>query len=425
MLFSPYGLVGKCLDAKLNNEDINLYYWDRDKRNFPDGNIDTFIYIASITSSRKEKAEKYIVDNSYSAIEVVNECKKYYAKRIIYLSTDEVYGSIQTDGLNENSDKINLNAYAMSKLLAEKVILESGIPYYIIRSCGIVGSGTLGDSFLERTALQIKQGKDVRCTHTEDLFNNVVHVSDLADFIARIAAANENFDSRVFHVGQTEAVKLSDIMAYLCNRFHSKSKIIPSDGNGRYFVLPTDDAEKLGYRSRGIYKILDEIVAKIDSRITGNSVEFFSSDIYIADIYEIKKMKSKAIESLSSKYRLCLHKDINDKMHVMFSVYPAYSYVRPHYHPKKSELKIVVKGSIIVLIYDKQGKEIERRFLEKGKDEIMYIREGINHTNIPITDCILLEVTPGPFDSVNDNIFLDGFPEFAGRSEVKDIFDIK
>ena len=130
VLFSPNGYVGGYIKEKIQSEkNIQLYEitrgskWEECKENY-----DTMIYSAAV---RYATAEKYIQDNVVSAISVVNFCREHYIKRIIYLSSDEIYGELNTNVVNEKAIMINPGLYGTTKYLAEKIIMESGMPYYI------------------------------------------------------------------------------------------------------------------------------------------------------------------------------------------------------------------------------------------------------------------------------------------------------
>ena len=78
----------------------------------------------------------------------------------------------------------------------------------------------------------------------------------------------------------------------------------------------------------------------------------------------------------------------------------------------------------MVILYDRDGNEKSRYMMEKGENEIAYIRKGIGHTNIPISECVFLEVTPGPFNREKDNIFYEKYPDSVCTDEVKSLFSI-
>lgn len=128
----------------------------------------------------------------------------------------------------------------------------------------------------------------------------------------------------------------------------------------------------------------------------------------IDEVY-IEKLKKQAKESNHSKFTVCLHNDVRAHVHEMIQIYRKHEYVRPHYHPQKTETKIILEGKLLVVIYDMAGQELERFVMSRDKGSVFTFRmdKGIIHTNIPLTDVVFHEIIAGPYIGVNDSIFPD------------------
>lgn len=184
ILFSPKGYVGSYIKKRLDNEEgIELLEITRESNlDGIEGSYDLLIYSASVTSARNADAGKYIRDNALCAVMMVEFCRKHQVKRIIYLSSDEIYGQLYTDQVTETAVMCSPNIYAATKYLAEKVIMESGICYYILRLPGIVGR-RWGNCFLHRLIDAVSRNEKVFVYNADKDFNNVVDIDDLVDFI--------------------------------------------------------------------------------------------------------------------------------------------------------------------------------------------------------------------------------------------------
>lgn len=258
-LFSPTGRVGSRLFKGLVQQGYEVFYKTRKENTLVESvKVDLCIYTAGITADRHERTAKYLVDNAQTALEIVKLCAKHSIDKIIYLSSDEIYGELVTDNLNISSDKVNLNVYAMTKLISERLIIESGMQYNILRLPGIVGAEA-ADTFLERTINKMLVGDEIDCYFVNRDFNNVVHLDDLLAFIIKLTLIEWD-SSHILHLGQQKAVKLLDVLEYIKNKTKSHSPVCQQHNGKRYFLLPTSKAEKLGYKSRGIYKIIDELI---------------------------------------------------------------------------------------------------------------------------------------------------------------------
>lgn len=261
VLFSPKGYVGGCLKESLQqHEEIQLYEITRDD-DFMQyrETYDIMIYSASITSARQETAEKYVQDNVVTAVSMMDFCKEHQINKVIYLSSDEIYGDLNANIATEKAVMITPNLYAATKYLAEKIIMDSGISYYILRLPGIVGR-TWGENFIYRLMEKIKNDEQIELYNINKQFNNILDVDDLVRFIVTLCIDKYNEKNEIFLLGNTEKVALKDIVFYMKELHHSTSVIHGVDTNQkRYFALDVENAVKYGYASKNIKTIIAEL----------------------------------------------------------------------------------------------------------------------------------------------------------------------
>jgi len=128
------------------------------------------------------------------------------------------------------------------------------------------------------------------------------------------------------------------------------------------------------------------------------------------DKERIAGLKSKARERPERKYRLCLHKGLDDPLHEMLIVQHRRNYIRPHRHPLKSETFHVIEGSLEVVLFDDNGV-ITENFSASAEELFLFrVDKDIWHTIIPVSDVVVVhEITNGPFSGNVDSLF----PEWA------------
>lgn len=261
ILFSPNGYVGGFIRDRITMEkDLKLHLMSRDSdwTQFRE-NYDVMIYSAAITSARQETAEKYVQDNVMTAVRIVGFCKEHNIKRIIYLSSDEIYGDLNTDTVTERAIMVNPNLYASTKYLAERIIIESKIPFFILRLPGVVGR-RWGKNFIYRLMDRIRNNELLILYNIDRKFNNILDVDDLTEFIMRLCKNKDIDRSEIFLLGNTEKIELVKIVSYIKKLHHSTSEIQNTDtDNKRYFTLNVTKAVTYGYCSKSIMTILDEL----------------------------------------------------------------------------------------------------------------------------------------------------------------------
>lgn len=257
ILFSPTGYIGTMIKKYfMKKQDVQLFEITRNSR-LDDGygNYDTMIYSASVSYA---ETLKYIEDNVLSAITIMDFCKKHKVKRVIYLSSDSIYGELDTDEVSEKAVMVNPSFYGTTKYLAEKIIIESGIPYYILRMPGIVGR-IWRNTYLYRLIDQFYMNETITVYNGERMFNNVLDIDDLMHFIMLLSDSQKDCNE-IFLLGNTEKVELIKIVNYIKNLCQSTSKInIKNTSGKRYFTLNVSKAVEYGYSSKSIWEIIREL----------------------------------------------------------------------------------------------------------------------------------------------------------------------
>lgn len=132
------------------------------------------------------------------------------------------------------------------------------------------------------------------------------------------------------------------------------------------------------------------------------SVYYAEADISNLKAEDIGFLKLKAKGNKNRSVRLCMHKDIRDRIHEMLIVHARDKYVRPHKHLNKAESLFVVEGAADAIFYDEDESIVEVIPLgdySSGKRFYYRVWRPIYHNLIIKTDYFVFhEVTEGPFD---------------------------
>lgn len=133
----------------------------------------------------------------------------------------------------------------------------------------------------------------------------------------------------------------------------------------------------------------------------------------------IEKLKKLANKNSFNKCTMCLHNDIRNNMHEMVNVYKKNEYVRPHFHPFKTETKMVMEGELLVIIFNEDGNIYDKFVLSRNSETFLFRMEsGVIHTNIPLTDVVFYEAITGPFIGTDDSVFPDWAPDCKNKDSV-------
>ena len=224
----------------------------------PDTKADAVIHAAGICPAKDVDFNSYFENNIVSAGNIVKYAKQHDVKRIIYIGTLASYGKV--DGvLKEDSPHIDPDAYGLTKYVAEQLIINSGIPYYILNVPTVVGKGSK-NNWVMRAAQAMYNNDDVIYYNGQKIFNNILEVQDLCDFIGMLVEKGK-WESDTYLLGSSEMTTVEDILLFIKKKFSSNSQLIDSGEKENVFCLDIGKAISNGFFSKPIKDTL-EIVCK-------------------------------------------------------------------------------------------------------------------------------------------------------------------
>ncbi|NTS78101.1 WbuC family cupin fold metalloprotein [Catenovulum sp. SM1970] len=116
-----------------------------------------------------------------------------------------------------------------------------------------------------------------------------------------------------------------------------------------------------------------------------------------------------------------LHQNYDDMVQRLFIAMEPSSYVRPHWHSDdtKWECFIVIKGSLLFIIYDEQGTILAKHELSAdGVKKGIEIPPHTWHSTVALcSDTVFFEVKQGPYQALDDKGFATWSPE-EGAADV-------
>jgi nucleoside-diphosphate-sugar epimerase len=134
--------------------------------------------------------------------------------RVVFISSTSVYGVPKLHPIPEQAPLVGVGAYGESKIAAERLVRESGVPWVIVRPKTFIGPERLG--VFEILFDWIREGRRIYILGDGSNRYQLLAVEDLVDAIVR--AAEREVDGEVFNVGATEfGTVRSDLQALIAH----------------------------------------------------------------------------------------------------------------------------------------------------------------------------------------------------------------
>lgn len=244
-----YG-CGRSLPNGLNTR----YYMCDLLKGVPDVEVDVIVHAAACAPSPSVCFQEYFNNNVVATSNILKYARKQKVKKIIYLGAVSSYGVVDKV-LREDSPHNNPNAYGLTKYVAERLIMDSDIPYYILILPGVVGE-RCRDNWIIRSALSLCYNERLVYYNGHGLFNNIVEVKDLCIFLKKLLESDSSV-SETYLLGSMEKMIVNDVVRYLKERLASASYLECVEENHNSFYLDTSKAVSAGFQSQSLMNTLD------------------------------------------------------------------------------------------------------------------------------------------------------------------------
>ena len=126
----------------------------------------------------------------------------------------------------------------------------------------------------------------------------------------------------------------------------------------------------------------------------------------------LDELAARAAASSRARAHHNIHATPEDPVQRFLVVARGDSYFRPHRHASRSELALLVRGGVDVLLFDERGRVLARHAVGENADSLAYeTAQGVWHTLVPgSAGCAFLEIKEGPYDPATAVQFAEWAP---------------
>ena len=244
------GFIGSTLVRELIKVGANVIVYDNllygDKYNLSDIEKDMTLVIGDVISGKifdtlkkynidyvfnlaaepyiphsYDNPEKFFQVNVNGTINLLSACRTFNVKRIIHVSTSEVYGTGQIIPMNEKHPLNPLSTYAVSKLAGDRAAFvfsyERNIPVVIVRPFNSYGPRETQPYIIPEIIRQLFNGKTLHLGNI-DAKRDFTYVEDTA--LGMISAMTSNLTKgEVVNIGSNKSYSIKDIAILIGKEF--------------------------------------------------------------------------------------------------------------------------------------------------------------------------------------------------------------
>ena len=126
----------------------------------------------------------------------------------------------------------------------------------------------------------------------------------------------------------------------------------------------------------------------------------------------LDELAAKAAASPRARAHHNIHATAADPVQRFLVVAQGDSYFRPHRHASRSELALLLRGGVDVVLFDERGRVLARHAVGEDTESLAYeTAHGVWHTLVPwSTGCAFLEIKEGPYDPATAVQFAEWAP---------------
>lgn len=184
-------------------------------------NIDLAINVAAESHVDNSFGNSFLFTktNTLGTHSFLESCRINNVKKIIHVSTDEVYGENLGDAFNEKRFLNPTNPYSASKaggdMIANSYKYSYKMPIIIIRANNIFGTRQYPEKLISKTIFSFIAKKKMTIHGNGDYYRYFLAVEDFCEGVLTIIKKGKNFE--IYNIASNEVYKVTDVIKLISN----------------------------------------------------------------------------------------------------------------------------------------------------------------------------------------------------------------
>jgi dTDP-glucose 4,6-dehydratase len=214
----------------------------------------------------------FVTSNVLGTQVIINACVKHKVEKLIYVSTDEVYGQLTREdepSWTEESPLNPRNPYSASKAAGELLVVAAhhshGLIYNITRSSNNYGPRQTPEKLIPKAIKCIMHGEKIPLYGQGLQIRDWTHVFDNCS--ALLTVLNQGEPNQVYNISANQELPNIEVIQKICNAMESGHDLIsfiedPRKGHDFRYSINCDKIKALGWKPH--FKFSEGIVDTVD-----------------------------------------------------------------------------------------------------------------------------------------------------------------
>lgn len=265
---------------RVTANNLNSMYWNRNHTFYPadirDQHVmdvifqrtqpDIVIHGAAETFVDTSIADpnSFITSNILGTQVMINCCVKHHVKKLVYLSSDEIYGQLTDEAAPAWTEEAPLsprNPYAASKAAGELLVKAAhatyGLTYNITRSSNNYGPRQLPEKLIPKAIKCILTGQKIPIYGEGKQMRDWIYVDDNCAAISTIMDKGE--PNQVYNISAHQEFTNLEVIQKICNAMGKGHQLMdfikdPRPGHDFRYAVDTAKLESLGWKPTYSFK---------------------------------------------------------------------------------------------------------------------------------------------------------------------------
>lgn len=174
-----------------------------------------------------ENPTLYFDVNINGTLNVLDLCKKYKVKGLIFGSSSSVYGITKKIPFSEKNETKPISPYGVSKRAGELLCFNYNylyhIPITVLRFFTVYGQKQRPDMAIYKFTKLIDEGKEIVVYGKGNTKRDYTYIDDIVDGIA--LSLTKNFNFQIFNLGNSKPITISYLISLIEKNLSKKAKI--------------------------------------------------------------------------------------------------------------------------------------------------------------------------------------------------------